>query len=465
MNKDFNFQNYQVHTVPWLESIKGVFKFVENPIPVINDAMSKYGATYYTRIVGGRKIVMTSDPDVIQHVLQKNHKNYSKSELQTDSLGRYIGNGLLTANGQYWLRQRRLIQPSFYKAKLAELVDIMNAEVLAYSKSLEKRIVKPELYVNVSDEMMELTLRIVSKSLFSTGISDEQIKELGAKFTELQEFIIKEVRQPVFNWWRKYSGQTKRAHNLAEEVKDILRKVIHDRKTSGENQGDLLDMLIHSQYEDTGEHMTDQQILDEALIIFTAGHETTANALAWCIYLLSKHPEVTTKLLYEYNEKIDRSISIESLMTAEYSQMILSETMRLYPPAWILDRVAHEDDQIKNVKIGKNDLVGIYVYGTHRHPSIWENPDQFKPDRFKKENYLNLHSYAFHPFGGGPRLCIGNHFATMEMQMSIFSLMDRFTWRVAPNQNIEIQPLITLRPKNGIKMIISKRLKSIARKM
>ena len=124
MKKDSIFPDYQVQTVPWLESIKGVFKFVENPIPVINDAMSKYGATYYTRIVGGRKIVMTSDPDVIQHVLQKNHKNYSKSELQTDSLGRYIGNGLLTANGEYWLRQRRLIQPGFYKAKLAELVDI-----------------------------------------------------------------------------------------------------------------------------------------------------------------------------------------------------------------------------------------------------------------------------------------------------------------------------------------------------
>ncbi len=448
--------DYPVKSVPYIKTLLGALKFVENPIPVINEAIAEYGPTYYTRIVGGKKIVMSIDPDVVQHILQKNNKNYRKSELQTESLGKYIGYGLLTINGEYWLKQRRLIQPGFHKAKIEALVQTMYSELQDYIADLKVKI-KTNPSLNIAQEMMELTLRIVSKSLFSTGISSDQITELGVAFTELQEHIIKEVRQPMFNWYRHLTGQMKKAHDLAEETKDIMRRVIAERLEHPSENDDFLDMLINSRYEDTGESMTKEQLLDEALILFTAGHETTANALTWGLYTLHSHPESINQIRKEYQRISVDGISMATLMTGEYANNVISEIMRLYPPAWILDRVAIGDDQIKNVSIGAGDLIGLYVYGTHRDSRVWNRPNDFIPERFDKENKKAKHSYAYYPFGGGPRLCIGNHFAMLEMQMALYELLAHFDWEWDASVEVIAQPLITLRPKNGVQMKISER--------
>ena len=354
------FDHYEVHTVPRLKTLLGMAKFVDNPIPVINEALNKYGPTYITRIVNGSKLLMTIDPEVIQHVLQKNHRNYKKSAIQTESLGKYIGNGLLTANGAYWLQQRRLIQPGFHKSKMEGLVQTMHLELQSFIEDLSVRV-KERSTIDISDAMMELTLRIVSKSLFSTGISPRQIEELGRTFTLLQQYIIKEVRQPMFNWWRQLSGASTQALKLAEETKNILRVIIADRQANPHDADDLLDMLINSTYGDTGEKMTDQQLLDEALILFTAGHETTANTLAWTLYELTNAPDVVSLIRKEYDHIKLEGIHMSTLMSASYTKMVLSESMRLYPPAWILDRVALEDDRVKNISIKKGDLIGMYV--------------------------------------------------------------------------------------------------------
>lgn len=445
------FEKYEVKTVPWIETIKGVVQFVDNPIPVIANALEDYGPTYYTRIVNGSKLVMTVDPDVIQHVLQKNNKNYKKSEIQTKSLGKYIGNGLLTANGPYWLKQRRLIQPGFHKAKLDALVSTMKTELDQYILDLKGRVAEGA-DIELSMAMMELTLRIVSKSLFSTGIDSSQISSLGKTFTSLQKDIIKEVRQPYLAWWRALNGSAARTSRLAEEVKDILRAIISERKANPRNADDLLDMLMNSRYDDTGEPMSEVQLLDEALIMFTAGHETTANALTWAIYELAQNQESLNKLRQEFTKQTQGGINMNSLMSCSYNKMVINETLRLYPPAWILDRVALEDDEIKNIKIAKGDLIGMYVYGTHRHRTIWDDPDKFMPDRFEEGKIEKLHNYAFYPFGGGPRLCIGNHFAILEMQLALGMLLTNFDWEVDDSHQVVPQPLITLRPQYGVKM-------------
>lgn len=451
------FEHYDVKSVPRLKTLMGVVNFVDNPIPVINDAIEEYGPTYITRIVNGAKLIMTIDPEVIQHVLQKNHKNYKKSAIQTESLGKYIGNGLLTSNGAYWLQQRRMIQPGFNKSKMEGLVQTMKSELDLFIADLTERV-KANATVELSDAMMELTLRIVSKSLFSTGISTDQITELGRTFTELQEYIIKEVRQPIFNWWRQLSGASKRALKLAEETKDILRSIINERMANPSNEDDLLDMLINSTYQDTGEKMSNEQLLDEALILFTAGHETTANSLAWTLYELSKADEqVLQKIRSEYAAVESQGVSMRSLMSANYTKMVLSESMRLYPPAWILDRVALDDDRVKNVSIKKGDLIGMFVYGTHRSSEIWTEPGAFNPERFSQQASKEHHSYAYYPFGGGPRLCIGNHFAMLEMQMALGSLLMNFDFELDHSVDVIPQPLITLRPKHGIRMTFSSR--------
>lgn len=438
-----------IKTVPRLESYKRALSFVENPLPVINEAIRKYGDTYYTRIIGGRKIIMTIEPSVAQHILQRNNKNYIKSELQTEALGQYVGLGLLTANGDYWLRQRRLIQPGFHKARLASLIEIMVAEIGKFYDDLETRILKDPT-VDINEAMMELTLRVVSKSLFSTGIDEDKIVELGNTINRLQQHIVREVRLPLMNWWRRLNGSVRKAKNLATEVRGMLQVIIDQRKSEGVLQDDLLDMLLHSKYEDTGESMTNQQILDEAIILFVAGYETTANTLAWCLHSLREHPEICQKVIED--KAAFAEYSMMTLSQADYLGQVLEETMRKYPAAWILDRVALQDDEVNGIKISKGDLVGLYVFGTHRNPGIWPSPDTFDPERFNPENKKQHPSYAFFPFGGGPRMCIGYHFAIMEMKIGIREFLNRFELPPPTNQEPIYQPLITLKPKENITM-------------
>ena len=438
----------EIKTVPRIESFKRAFSFVENPIPVIDQAIETYGKTYYTRIIGGRKIVMTVEPKIAQHVLQKHNKKYEKSEIQTDALGRYVGLGLLTANGDYWLRQRRLIQPGFHKARLASLIQIMVEEITKFYDEVQLRVEKNPL-VDISELMMELTLRVVSKSLFSTGIDDDKVAQLGRTINSLQQHIIKEVSS-IMNWWRNINGSTRRAQKLAEETRGLIQKIIDTRKESDDSHDDLLDMLLHSKYED-GSSMTDQQILDEAIILFVAGYETTAVNLAWCIHALREYPEVCNKLVQFIGDS-DSNFSMEALMTPNYLGQVIDETLRKYPSAWILDRVALVDDEIDGIAVNQGDLVGLYVFGAHRNPDIWPDPERFDPDRFLPENKKAQQSYAFYPFGGGPRMCIGYHFAYMEMRIAITEFLKRFKLPRPSEIEPAYLPLITLKPSENIQM-------------
>jgi len=440
-----------IKTVPRWESFKRALSFVTNPIPVIDEAIEKYGDTYYTRIIGGVKIIMSREPHIAQQVLQRGNKKYQKSELQTESLGKYVGLGLLTANGDYWLRQRRLIQPGFHKAKLASLVEIMDSEIKSFMNELEDRV-KKDATVDINNAMMELTLRVVSKSLFSTGIDTEEILEIGLAINKLQQHIIKEVRLPWLNWYRDLIGTTRKAKKMAREVRGMLQDVIDTRKNQSDTQfNDLLDMLMHSKYEDNGASMNSTQVLDEAIILYVAGYETTANTLAWALHALREYPSVAAQLEKEV-EQVNTSFTMEQLMQPDYNGQVIEETMRKYPAAWILDRVAIEDDEIDGVEIKKGDLVGLYVFGTHRNPNVWTDPERFDPDRFAIKNKKNIESYAFFPFGGGPRMCIGYHFAMIEMKIALIEFLKRFKLPSKTGQEPDYLPLITLKPASNIVM-------------
>jgi len=445
-------------TVSRFKTISNLFKFLDNPIPIIQEAIEEHGESYQVYLGGTFRNIMTSDPDVIQHVLQKNNRNYHKSDLTKKRLGKYLGQGLLTSDGEYWLQQRRLIQPGFHKARLARLADVMNDEITRYIINLESRIDQGDQTINATMEMMELTLNIVCKALFGSEIDQSMLDEFGHNMHMLQEYLVQEVRTPVFGFWRAINGTNKKSKALTDKTNQIVLDFIKARRQSKEDHDDLLDMLLHSTYEDTGETMNDRQLLEEALILFVAGHETSAVSSGWSLLLLSQHEAVHEQLAREYNTSFaGQPPSFGEVRTLDYSRQVISESLRRYPPAWIVDRLALNDDEANGYHIPKGSTVAAYVYGAHHNPAHWKNPFQFDPSRFEKESMKNIHPFAYFPFGGGPRLCIGQHFALVEMQLIISRLAAKFKFTLLNDSIPEINPLVTLKPKEDIMMRVEKR--------
>jgi len=274
---------------------------------------------------------------------------------------------------------------------------------------------------------------------------------LAENITLVQEFVIRQVRQPIFYYWFKLSGQIRRHKRLTEQSQAIILKYIKERQASAESNDDLLDMLISARYKDTGQGMTDQQLIDESLILFLAGHENTANALTWMWYLLGQHETVVQRLLKSFEEQMgSRKPSVGDLRQLPYLQQVIEESMRLYPPAWITDRVALEADEVAGYHIPKGTLVLPYIYGIHHDPDLWDNPERFDPDRFAPEPKAQIAPFTYLPFGGGPRLCIGNNFAIMEMQLILIEMLRRYKIEPVEPEKVTLKPLITLQAEQGV---------------
>ncbi len=412
----------------------------KNPIPFHNRFFEKYGDTFSVRLSRKKYLLLSRDKEVVEYILRKNHKNYYKSKIQTDYLSKYLGHGLLTINGEYWLQQRRLIQPAFHKQKMEQLVELMQKTI-----HIELEQLPQDQEVDVFPIMNRLAFQVVAKSLFHVSASQETLERLQYIIQQVQEFLVKEVRLPHKGWWFKLSGQVKKHLNLSQESRDILQNIIEERKESQETHDDLLDMLLATRYEDTGEPMSIKQLIDEITILFVAGHETTANALSFTSWLLAKYPEVQQKV-YEEAIRVSQNTSnpIEQIQQMEYTKAVIDESMRLYPPAWITDRENLEDDTLTGYHIRKDTLVGISFYELHRHPDYWENPELFNPERFIGANKKKS-AGVYYPFGAGPRLCIGLGFAIYEMVLAVSHLVKNYSL-TTQKEDIKLNPLITLKP-------------------
>lgn len=441
--------------VPRLVSLFRAATFIINPIPVLSDNLSTYGSTYRFHIGGLKKGMVSVEPEVIQHVLQKNNRNYRKSEIQTVTLARYVGHGLLTSEGEYWLRQRRLIQPGFHRDRLTKLVEIINVEIAESISSL-REVAKRQGVIDMYEEMHNLAFRIVAKTLFSTGLEENLLRKLSDQITDIQRFIVKQIRQPYARLWHQLSGQTRTCEEIARETRQILTDIIQERKKSGTRHDDLLQMLLDSRYEDTGEGMNTQQVLDECLILFVAGHETSANALTWTFYLLSQNPDKVLPVFNESGIWPNSQPTFDDLGNLTYTTQVVEESLRLYPPAWIIDRIAINDDQVGGYLIPKGSMVILYIYGSHHQASIWENPKEFQPERFAAEARKAIPPFAYFPFGGGPRKCIGNNFAMMEMQLVLTQMVKAFHFKCQSDQ-VALLPLITLRPQGNLQFKLTER--------
>jgi len=425
--------------IPFHKFIINSSKIAKNPIPVQNIWLKQNNNAFYVKPYFQQPVIITCRSDIAKDILQKKHKQFHKSKIQTQFLSKYIGYGLLTSSGDYWLQQRRLIQPGFHREKIKELVDVIDTTIKA---QLETVTLNKE--VDLYSIMNELAFEVVAKSLFNFSAEKSTLKRLQYIIEKLQKFITIEIRQPFKKLGFLLSGKYKFHNKLVKESRDIIETIIIQRKTTNKEHDDLLQMLLDAKYED-GSSMTNDQLIDEILILFVAGHETTANALTFILTLLAQNKTVLNKLEAEVDQvSSTTNDALQSISNLSYLTNCINESLRLYPPAWITDRVAIEDVQLQEFYIKKGTMIGVSIFELHRNPEYWDNPDQFIPERFIDNPQL-LKADAYMPFGAGPRLCIGNNFAMFEMILTIFEVIKRFKISTTTT-TINVNPLITLKP-------------------
>lgn len=445
----------QIHKIGLLRNLINIPRIVHNPAIHFKQVLDDNDGLVKLELPYG-SVCMTDRPELIRHVLQQNHKNYVKTSA-VRKMRSQIGNGLLTSDGKYWLKQRRAIQPGFHKKRLEGISKIMVEEINQFMETVLDAYSETGQEFDISKEMARLAFKIVSKGLFGEAVEEDKLDMIDDIVTKSQQFIVDQIRKPFLKPWFHVSGAYARNRKLKEIGDKIILDVISERQLSRKRHDDLLDMLLETKYED-GSGMTDQQLLDEAIILLVAGHETSAVAMSWAWYLIATHPEIEMKLLQSVEESIgNNDPTFEGLRDLGYTLQILEETMRLYPPAWLTDREPVEDDVFEGVRIEKNHDILCLIYGVHHNPKYWENPEKFDPERFNTKSKETHIPFSYMPFGGGPRLCIGNNFALMEMQFVLAMLIRRYKIEVMPDQQIEINPLVTLRPRYGIKVRVKKR--------
>ena len=436
------------YRVSFFRFLKRSSKIAKNPIPFHKTLFEESNSnSFFIKPWLSKPIVLTRDAKIAREILQKKHKHFEKSKLQTKNLSKYIGYGLLTSTGSYWLQQRRLIQPAFHKEKINALLRII-------SGTIEEQVSKFETdrYIPLYPQMNTLAFEIIAKSLFNFSADKQTLERLQFIIEKLQRFIVKEIREPHKKLFYHLSGKIKEHMKLVYESRAIINTIIENRRQSDEFQDDLLDMLLSSEYED-GTKMTNDQLIDEILILFVAGHETTANALTFTLHLLANHPKVLEKAESEVKNFSIDDLNFKSFAHLQYTKQCIEESMRLYPPAWITDRVALQDEQVGDFYFQKGTMIGVSIYEMHRYEAYWKNPQQYQPERFSEANKKEISPY-YMPFGAGPRLCIGNNFAMFEMQLVVNAILSRYTME-AKTLSIEVNPLITLKPV-GVELKFSK---------
>jgi cytochrome P450 len=422
---------------------------------VMPELIKKYGEIFSLSLPFVR-LAIAASPEYAKYVLVDNNKNYQKS-LAYDMLKLLLGNGLLTSEGEFWKKQRRLAQPAFHKQKLADLTAMMVRKAQQETDSMQAKAESGE-YFDVAPQMTNLTLEIISEAIFSNGV-DDKADLISHQITLLNQYATDKLNSPIRLPALFPTPSNVKERKAIKILDQIIFDIIDKRRKEGVSKSDLLSMLLDARDQDTGEAMDNRQLRDEVMTIFIAGNETTANAMAWTLFLLSQNPEAEEKMLREIDEKLDAGVELnfQNVLGFQYVRQVIDESMRLFPPAWIVGRRNTEDDEIGSYHIKKGTNVLMPIMYFHRSEKYWDEPLKFKPERFAPELKNNIDRYVYFPFGGGPRLCIGNNFAIIEMQIILISMYRKYKFRLQPGFNVEAEPLITLRPKYGMVMKVEKR--------
>jgi cytochrome P450 len=404
-------------------------------------------------------VYLFAEPDDVKHVLQDNNQNYRKGIIY-EKLKLFIGNGLVNSEGDFWRRQRRLAQPAFHRQQLASFVDLM-AGATAELIERWKGIAGGDQSTDVAGDMMRLTRAIVTRTLFSVepGVDADAMNRDLTTALQITNRRIESLIDLPTTWPtpqnRRFDAAMRTLDQAVQQIIAARRRTPPPDPAGPGPERDLLSMLMAARDEETGEKMSDRQLRDEVMTIFVAGHETTANLMSWSLYLLSQHPQQARRLRDEVREVLGgRPPRMDDLPNLVYTRMVLDEAMRLYPPAWAVSRESLQPDQIGGYQMPAGSQVSLSAFVTHRHPKFWEDPERFDPERFTPERSAERPRYAYFPFGGGPRQCIGNNFALMEGQVILAMLIQAFCVDLVPGHPIALDAGVTLRPKHGIRMTV-----------
>lgn len=406
--------------------------------------------------LGPMRSHLVAHPDGVRHVLQEHVRNYTKDHISYKLVGWVVGDGLLTSKGDTWLRQRRLVQPAFHRQRIAALADLMVRRTEAMLASWEPAIAEGRPF-DIGAAMMALTLGIAGEALFGADVGP-QADAVGRSFNVLNEQVVTRFRTgnlvpPALP--TRYDRQWREA---MREMDRVVYEIIAERRRRPEDTGDLLSMLMLARDEETGAQMDDRALRDEVITMLLAGHETTATALTWAWGLLDAHPEAAARLYAEVDAVLGgRAPTAADVPALAYTRMVIDETMRLYPPVYILSRKVVADDEIGGYRIPGGSAVDISPYVTHRHPDFWPDPERFDPERFAPERAAQRHKYAYIPFSTGPRICIGNSFALMEATLVLATVARAHRPRLAAGALPAPDPLVTLRPRGGMPVVVERR--------
>jgi cytochrome P450 len=424
-------------------------EYARDPLGFLSGCAREHGDVVRLRFMG-QTFYLLSNPDLIEYVLVENNRNFTKTRLLRRNR-RLLGEGLLTSEGEFWRRQRRLAQPAFHRKRVAAYGEVMAAFA---ERSLEGW--RDGETIDVHEEMMRLTLEVVAKCLFDADVRAEANDVGRAMKVALEDFSSQRrlIRIPK---------SIPTPHNLrferaARRLDEIVRAIIEEHRKGGdEDRGDLFSMLMLAE-DESGQRMTDKQLRDEVMTLFLAGHETTANALSWAFWLLSLNAEADAKLAAELGRVLSGwAPTVANLPNLPYVERILKESMRLYPPAWVMGREAIGECEVGGYRMPTSTTALMSQWVVHRDPRYHHDPERFDPDRWTTEYEEGLPRFAYFPFGGGPRQCIGASFAMTEARLILATIAQRFRMELAPGQRVEPYASVTLRPKAGMRMILTGR--------
>lgn len=413
----------------------------------------------------GTSAALVTSPELCHQVLSRQHKKFRKSDRDISIMGTILGSGLVTVNDHTEHKiQRKMVQPGFHMRRIESYAQTMANYTQTYLENWQATGAKHSAQTrDISDDMFKLTMHIVSKTLFDIDMNkiEDDDNHIGQAIHRFQCIAQKRFDQ-VFQsppWLPTRANRESKA--IRQLLDDTMNEMIAQRKNASgeiEDKGDLLSMFLNTRYED-GSALSSKTIMDEMITLFVAGHETTSNAMTWTFYLLAKHPEIQARLQAELDQVLaGRVPSYELLSQLEYTEMVIKEAMRILPPAWTLNaRQANEDVDINGYLIPKNKILFISPYANHHNPRLFPEPEHFDPERFRPENEKRLPRNAYMPFGGGPRLCIGNAFAMMEAKLILASFVQRFSFSPSEQTRFEPLPQITLSNKGGMPLRVTPR--------